>query len=209
MSIVKNILQKLSGIQKELEQVALEDAKLESGQTVQANKFEVGENITVTNADGQEMGLPAGSYVLDNGIKITVDENSIITEATPADAPAADQAPPADAPNTTTTPDPNASPTNAKKTVETSSTSKETFFSKEQVEDMIATALAKQAEKESEKENAQLKEMEKLKAELSAQPAETPVSRAPKAAIDAPFYADPKTTAEKLLNFQSKLKTQN
>lgn len=204
MSVVKNILEKLSGIQKYLEgaQVQLEAAQLESGHTVECEKFEVGEQIMVMTSEGEQMALPEGSYALDNGLKISVDENGILTAVEPITKEPAAEAPAA--PEVEASAEPQ-----AKKVVETQATTKETFFSREDIEAIVAAKIeATQVVLKEQNENLKT-ELAALKTQLEAMPADKPISRAPKIEKPEPFYANPKTAAERLLNIQSQIKQLN
>lgn len=125
------------------EETKLEQALLPDGTVIEADSFEEGASVFMPTEDGEMIPLPEGSYELDNGMVITVDANGVIVsvgEATPEGGE-----------------DPVTEPTAApeaeldkdkpvKKTVESNTVSKETFFSQEDVDKAVETALAKQKE---------------------------------------------------------------
>lgn len=67
-------------------EVALESAKLVDGTVVEAEIFEPGYPLFITNEDGTKSPAPAGEHVLEDGTKVVVDEMGAIAEITKPDA---------------------------------------------------------------------------------------------------------------------------
>lgn len=206
----QNIWAKLADIFKEHSETNLEAAALADGTVVEADAFEVGMLVTVPVEDGEAIPLPEGAYDLDNGNTIQVDETGTIT----AIAPTESEEPEAEGGEVEAKAKPpmEKEQMKAKKVVESQTMTKETTFSKEEVDQMIAKAIE---EKKVELEAEQFKKLEILTAKfealetkLSEMPAERPLSRAPKLQERGPIYKEPKTRAQRLLNFSQNLKTE-
>jgi hypothetical protein len=139
-SVIDKMLSKigLTTIKLEAEKVALEQMKLDDGTTViEADVFEAGNPVMIVTEDEQMIPLPVGVYGLEDGRELEVQEEGVIFEvrevAAPADeAPAMEEAPVAASEKPAVMPV-------AKKVVE--SVSKESYFSKQEVEEMISKAI--------------------------------------------------------------------
>lgn len=84
---VKKFLVELTGIE-----TALEDQMLVDGvTTIQANKFEAGEQVFIVTTDMETVPLPIGEYELKDGKILVVVEDGIISEI--KDAPATEENP--------------------------------------------------------------------------------------------------------------------
>jgi hypothetical protein len=60
--------------------VKLEQAKLKDGTIVEVEKLETGFPVSIVAADGTMTPAPVGEHELEDGTKIVVDENGVITE---------------------------------------------------------------------------------------------------------------------------------
>jgi hypothetical protein len=60
--------------------VKLEQAKLKDGTIVEVEKLEIGFPVSIVAADGTMTPAPVGEHELEDGTKIVVDENGVITE---------------------------------------------------------------------------------------------------------------------------------
>lgn len=69
-------------------EVALESAKLVDGTVVEAEIFEPGYPLFITNPDGTKSPAPAGEHQLEDGTKVVVDEMGAISEILKPDAEA-------------------------------------------------------------------------------------------------------------------------
>ena len=148
MSNVLTEIKKLLGMQIQLEQMTLDN-----GTVIEAEVFEAGQPVFIVNGEDR-VALPVGEYILDNGMILVVateGEIAEIKEATPTQE---------ETPEVEVEVEQAAEPTAPKKVIE--STTKESHFSKEDVD-------ALKSEIESLKtELASMKEVKEV--ELSAQP---------------------------------------
>jgi hypothetical protein len=154
---MKTELTKLEQIKKLVGMtIDLAEMKLDDGVTViEAEVFEAGQEVFVKAEDGQSIPLPVGEYGMEDGMVLVVSEEGIIGEIREpqAEEEAADQEQ-----GVAAAEKPAAKPI-AKKVVE--SVSKETYFSAEEKEALIARidALeAKLSEQEKEEEVVEMKE---------------------------------------------------
>lgn len=170
-----NILTKLSqAFTKAIEEINLETAALPDGTVIEADSFEVGMAVFLPTEDGEAIPLPEGKYDLDTGNTITIDANGIIVTVEPTtaeeeEAPEAEAAAPeAEAEMATPT---------AKKIIE--SQTKETVFSKVEMEAVNVTLSEAKAEIETLKASIASLELEKsaLQEKLDNEPAAQPLSR--------------------------------
>lgn len=74
---IKKILNMTS---EEVKEVKLGDIKLLDGTVINYDKLEVGGMVQLISADGSATPIPAGSYDLEDGNTIEVDENGMITK---------------------------------------------------------------------------------------------------------------------------------
>jgi len=183
-----NLLTKLANIlanAAEAEKVALEQATLPDGTVIEADTFEAGVSVFIPSEDGELIPLPQGMYDLDNGNTITVDDMGVIVEVVPTaaeeEAPAAPAAPEAEMAGDKPAGTPAAA---AKKVIESNTTTKETQFSKEEVETKLAAVEAKHTETIDTLRN----EIDSLKMELTSlqdrlnnEPATGKLNRSPEA----------------------------
>tara|TARA_R110000823_G_scaffold192167_1_gene323856 strand:+ start:82 stop:663 length:582 start_codon:yes stop_codon:yes gene_type:complete len=126
----------LTTIKLEAEKVALEQMKLDDGTTViEADVFEAGNPVMIITEDEQMIPLPVGVYGLEDGRELEVQEEGVIFEV--REVAAEEEAPVEEAP-VAASEKPAVMPV-AKKVVE--SVSKESYFSKQEVEEMISKAI--------------------------------------------------------------------
>jgi hypothetical protein len=148
MSNVLTEIKRLLGMEIQLEQMTLDN-----GTVIEAEMFEAGQPVFIVNGEDR-VALPIGEYILDNGMILVVaveGEIAEIKEATPTQE---------ETPEVEVEVEQAAEPTAPKKVIE--STTKESHFSKEDVD-------ALKSEIESLKtELASMKEVKEV--ELSAQP---------------------------------------
>tara|TARA_B110000503_G_scaffold33488_1_gene54374 strand:- start:1523 stop:2113 length:591 start_codon:yes stop_codon:yes gene_type:complete len=137
-SVIDKMLSKigLTTIKLEAEKVALEKMKLDDGTTViEADVFEAGNPVMIVTEDEQMIPLPVGVYGLEDGRELEVQEEGVIFEV--REVAAEEEAPVEEAP-VAASEKPAVMPV-AKKVVE--SVSKESYFSKQEVEEMISKAI--------------------------------------------------------------------
>ena len=126
----------LTTIKLEAQKVALEQMKLDDGTTViEADVFEAGNPVMIVTEDEQMIPLPVGVYGLEDGRELEVQEEGVIFEV--REVAAEEEAPVEEAP-VAASEKPAVMPV-AKKVVE--SVSKESYFSKQEVEEMISKAI--------------------------------------------------------------------
>jgi hypothetical protein len=150
MSNVLTEIKRLLGMQIQLEQMTLDN-----GTVIEAEVFEAGQPVFIVNGEDR-VALPIGEYTLDNGMILVVaveGEIAEIKEAAPAEE--------AEAPEVEAEVEQAAEPTAPKKVIE--STTKESHFSKEDVD-----ALKSEIEN-LKTELASMKEVKEV-VELSAEP---------------------------------------
>lgn len=148
MSNVLTEIKKLLGMQIQLEQMTLDN-----GTVIEAEVFEAGQAVFIVNGEDR-VALPVGEYILDNGMILVVaveGEIAEIKEATPTQE---------EAPEVEVEVEQAAEPTAPKKVIE--STTKESHFSKEDVDALKSEIEALKTEL------ASMKEVKEV--ELSAQP---------------------------------------
>ena len=148
MSNVLTEIKKLLGMQIQLEQMTLDN-----GTVIEAEIFEAGQPVFIVNGEDR-VALPVGEYILDNGMILVVAVEGEIAEIKEA-APAQEETPEVEVEVEQA-----AEPTAPKKVIE--STTKESHFSKEDVD-----ALKSEIEN-LKTELASMKEVKEV--ELSAQP---------------------------------------
>ena len=127
----------LTTIKLEAQKVSLEQMKLDDNTTViEAEVFEADQPVMIVTEDEQMIPLPVGVYGLEDGRELEVQEEGVIFEVRDAVDPNA-EAPVEEAP-VAASEKPAVAPV-AKKVVE--SVSKESYFSKQEVEEMISKAI--------------------------------------------------------------------
>jgi len=150
MSNVLTEIKRLLGMEIQLEQMALDN-----GTVIEAEMFEAGQPVFIVNGEDR-VALPIGEYTLDNGMILVVAVEGEIAEIKEA-APAQE----AEAPEVEVEVEQAAEPTAPKKVIE--STTKESHFSKEDVDALKSEIEALKTEL------ASMKEVKEV-VELSAEP---------------------------------------
>jgi len=126
----------LTTIKLEAQEVKLEQMKLDDNTTViEAEVSEAGNPVMIVTEDEQMIPLPVGVYGLEDGRELEVQEEGVIFEV--REKAAEEEAPAEEAP-VAASEKPAVAPV-AKKVVE--SVSKESYFSKQEVEEMISKAI--------------------------------------------------------------------
>lgn len=129
-------------------EVNLEQMKLVDGVTIlEADAFEAGMEVFIVTEDEQKIALPIGSYEMENGFMLVVEEEGII--ASYMEAPAAEEEAPMEQPEAEVPVEAESTPV-AKKTIE--SVVKETHFSAEEFEALKAEVVALKAQLETKEE---------------------------------------------------------
>lgn len=182
------------GMNEEAEatEVKLAEMKLEDGTMIEAEDFQAGQAVFVVTEDKEKMAMPEGSYSLEDGKVMVVDESGVIAEivepASEEEAPAEEaEAPAAEAEEVEATTEGEAAP---KKVVESETISRETFFA--EIEKIKAEFTAElEAHKEeianlkSQKEQAELqlsaaeKDLEDVERKLNEEPASAGMTHSP------------------------------
>ena len=148
MSNVLTEIKRLLGMEIQLEQMTLDN-----GTVIEAEVFEAGQPVFIVNGEDR-VALPIGEYILDNGMILVVAVEGEIAEIKEA-APAQEETPEVEVEVEQA-----AEPTAPKKVIE--STTKESHFSKEDVDALKSEIEALKTEL------ASMKEVKEV--ELSAQP---------------------------------------
>ena len=161
-------------------EVKLEQMKLNDGVTViEADSFEANNEVFIITEDEQQIPLPVGEYVVENGMLLIVTQEGVIAEIKEQEAPAEEEAPEVEEEEMKKD-DKMIEKAQVKKTVE--SMVKETFFS----------------EMESLKE-----ENERLKTELAQMQEPKPIVHNPESTVASEPKA-PKSTMDLVLKFINK-----
>lgn len=155
MSVI-NQIKTLLGMEVKLEQMKLTDGVT----IVEAEVFEAGQPIFIVTEDEQKIPLPIGSYEIENGFMLVVEEEGVI--ASYMEAPAEEEEAPMEQPEAEVPVEAEAEK-QVKKTVE--SIVKETFFSEIEALKQENIELKAQLEKLSEqpKEEEEKVELEEVK----------------------------------------------
>ena len=148
MSNVLTEIKRLLGMEIQLEQMTLDN-----GTVIEAEVFEAGQAVFIVNGEDR-VALPIGEYILDNGMILVVAVEGEIAEIKES-APTQEEAPEVEVEVEQA-----AEPTAPKKVIE--STTKESHFSKEDVDALKSEIEALKTEL------ASMKEVKEV--ELSAQP---------------------------------------
>ena len=154
----------LTTIKLEKQEVKLEQMKLDDNTTIiEADSFEAGQPVMIVTEDEQMIPLPVGVYGLEDGRELEVQEEGVIFEVREVqeEQPAEEQPMEEPVAQSTAAPAPV-----AKKVVE--AVTKESYFSKQEVEEMIAKAIETKLSEIVKQEEA--KEEVKEEVELSAKP---------------------------------------
>jgi len=178
------------GMNQELAtEVKLAEMKLEDGTMVEAEDFQAGQSVFVITEDKERMAMPEGSYTLEDGKVMVVDESGVIAEVMEPkeeeEAPVAEAEVPVEEVEAAN--DGEAAP---KKVVESETISRETFFAeidkiKAEFSEQLEAYKEEVATLKSLKEQAELqlssteKDLDEVKRKLEEEPASTGMSHSP------------------------------
>lgn len=160
---------KPKAVEAEVKETAVELAEaMIEGVKIEAEEFAVGEAVFAVSEEGERIPLTEGSYKTDEGNMFTVDENGVIASI---GEPAMEEETEAEEEQ-----EMSEESKEPKKVVETESVSRETFFS---AIDELKAEIASLKETHKEELSKKDKELEAVKAELSATPSEKATKAAP------------------------------
>ena len=80
-----NVIEKIKDVLNLNEEVKLEQAKLDNGTVIEADAFESGNEVFIVTED-EKVALPIGSYNLEDGKILVVEEEGLISEIKEAEA---------------------------------------------------------------------------------------------------------------------------
>lgn len=179
--------------QEEATEVKLAEMKLEDGTKIEAEEFQAGQAVFVITEDKEKMAMPEGSYAMEDGKVMVVDESGVIAEVMEPKKEEAESEEKEEAVTAGETEEieaANDGEAQAKKVVESETISRETFFA--EVDKVRAEFTAQlEAYKEeianlsSQKEQAELqlstteKDLAEVQSKLNAEPASTGVKHSP------------------------------
>lgn len=78
MSIIQKIFSALSADEKQAVKTELAQAELKEGTTIEADSFEEGEAVFIVTEDREKIPMPEGTYELEDGRKVEVNDKSMI-----------------------------------------------------------------------------------------------------------------------------------
>jgi len=78
MSIIQKIFSALNADEKQAVKTELAQAELKEGTTIEADSFEEGQAIFIVTEDGEKIPMPEGTYELEDGRKVEVNDSSMI-----------------------------------------------------------------------------------------------------------------------------------
>jgi len=78
MSIIQKIFSALNADEKQAVKTELAQAELKEGTTIEADSFEEGQAVFIVTEDGEKIPMPEGTYELEDGRKVEVNDSSII-----------------------------------------------------------------------------------------------------------------------------------
>ena len=78
MSIIQKIFSALNADEKQAVKTELAQAELKEGTTIEADSFEEGQAVFIITEDGEKIPMPEGSYELEDGRKVEVNDSSMI-----------------------------------------------------------------------------------------------------------------------------------
>ena len=78
MSIIQKIFSALNADEKQAVKTELAQAELKEGTTIEADSFEEGQAVFIITEDGEKIPMPEGTYELEDGRKVEVNDSSII-----------------------------------------------------------------------------------------------------------------------------------
>lgn len=172
-------------------EVQLTEMKLEDGTMIEAEEFQAGQAVFVITEDKEKMAMPEGSYAMEDGKVMVVDENGIIAEVMePKEEKAESEEEEVTAGNTEEIEAANDGEAAPKKVVESETISRETFFAEVNKVRAEFTAQLEAYKEEianlsSLKEQAELqlstaeKDLAEVQSKLSAEPASAGVKHSP------------------------------
>jgi ribosomal protein L21E len=78
MSIIQKIFSALNADEKQAVKTELAQAELKEGTTIEADSFEEGQAVFIITEDGEKIPMPEGTYELEDGRKVEVNDSSMI-----------------------------------------------------------------------------------------------------------------------------------
>jgi len=78
MSIIQKIFSALNADEKQAVKTELAQAELKEGTTIEADSFEEGQAVFIITEDGEKIPMPDGTYELEDGRKVEVNDSSMI-----------------------------------------------------------------------------------------------------------------------------------
>ena len=78
MSIIQKIFAALNADEKQAVKTELAQAELKEGTTIEADSFEEGQAVFIITEDGEKIPMPEGTYELEDGRKVEVNDSSMI-----------------------------------------------------------------------------------------------------------------------------------
>ena len=78
MSIIQKIFSALNADEKQAVKTELAQAELKEGTTIEADSFEEGQAVFIVTEDGEKIPMPEGTYELEDGRKVEVNDSSRI-----------------------------------------------------------------------------------------------------------------------------------
>jgi hypothetical protein len=193
-------------------EVTLAEQKLEDGTMVEAQEFKSGESVFVVTEDKEKMAMPEGSYKMEDGKIMVVDDigviKDMIEEAEEKEEEPVEEAVEVEAEEKVMEP---------KKVLESETISRETFFAEmESLKSEFASMKEELANLASQKEQAELqlsateKDLEEVQAKLAEEPASKGISHSPEGNVEAKSQVrlgknGPMTTAQRVFEKISKI----
>lgn len=78
MSIIQKIFSALNADEKQAVKTELAQAELKEGTMIEADSFEEGQAVFIITEDGEKIPMPEGTYELEDGRKVEVNDKSMI-----------------------------------------------------------------------------------------------------------------------------------
>ena len=78
MSIIQKIFSALNADEKQEVKTELAQAELKEGTMIEADSFEEGQAVFIVTEDGEKIPMPEGTYELEDGRKVEVNDKSMI-----------------------------------------------------------------------------------------------------------------------------------
>ena len=78
MSIIQKIFSALNADEKQAVKTELAQAELKEGTTIEADSVEEGQAVFIVTEDGEKIPMPEGTYELEDGRKVEVNDSSMI-----------------------------------------------------------------------------------------------------------------------------------